>query len=73
MDVAMEKAYMKDSHKITNYPNHHRDDRGEFRRFKGPGGFRRDNRRREFRDLDEPEGERTEKVVTKPLLNFLDI
>jgi len=26
-----------------------------------------------YRDFDEPEGEKTQKVITKPMINFLDI
>ena len=48
----MEQAYYKDSNKITSYSGP-RDER-DYNKPRKPG-FKRE-RRREYRDLDEPEG-----------------
>ena len=69
----MDQAYTKDPHKITL--SSLRDDRDSFRgrRPYNPnfrrGGPRRDN----YRDFDEPEGEKQTKIVSKPMINYLDI
>ena len=70
----MEKLYLEDPHKITMASLR---DRDREERFKKPysSGFRRD-RKREYRDMDEPEHEKTNKPTTstgKSMINFLDI
>ena len=64
----MEISYRKDPNKLTNYPT----SREERENMKGRRTFKKE-RRREYKDLDEPEGGQTERNITKPLVNFLDI
>jgi hypothetical protein len=67
----MEQLYLKDPFKITFSSLKDRDQKN--RRFYGEGTYR--NRRREYKDLDEPEAEKTAKPQYggKPMVNFLDI
>lgn len=51
----MDSAYKRDNNKLTNYPSN----RDERENIKGRRpGFKKD-RRREYKDLDEPEGNQT--------------
>lgn len=70
----MDQAYIKDSNKITLMSL--RDDRDSFRgrrpynpNFRRGTGGRKEN----YRDFDEPEGEKQTKTVNKPMINYLDI
>jgi hypothetical protein len=67
----MEKLYLEDPQKITFPSIRDREDR-----FKRPftPGCRRD-RKKEYRDFDEPEHERPAKPTSsgKAMINFLDI
>lgn len=66
----MEKAYLKDPKKLTNYPTN-RDDR-DMNKNKRPG-FKRD-RKKDYKDLDEPDVPQYEKTSgAKRIINFLDI
>lgn len=65
----MELAYYADPNKLTSYSNS-REERDNNKGRKP--GFKRD-RRREYRDLDEPEGPVLERTGSKPMVNFLDI
>ena len=70
----MDQAYIKDPSKITSLSLRERDERDSFR-----GGRRQYNsgprrgRRENYRDYDEPEGDKTTKVSAKPMINYLDI
>jgi hypothetical protein len=67
----MEQLYNKDPFKITNY--YIRDENKARRNFSG--GFRREKRKENYRDFDEPEGEVAVKpaAATRGMVNFLDI
>lgn len=69
----MEQAYVKDPARITL--SSIRDEKDLLKNRKQPynSSFRRDRRRDTYKDLDEPEGDRVQKVTAKPLINFLDI
>jgi hypothetical protein len=68
----MEQLYLKDPFKITF---NSLGDRSQGRRGGYQGNFRRENRRREYKDFDEPEAEKQAKGSSgvKALVNFLDI
>ena len=67
----MEQLYLKDPSKITFSSLGDPKNRG--RNF-GTGNYRKD-KRREYKDFDEPENEKPAKNTygIKPLVNFLDI
>lgn len=66
----MEYAYLKDPKKLTNYSTN-REDRDN-NKSKRPG-FKRD-RKRDYKDLDEPDVPHYEKNTgAKKIVNFLDI
>lgn len=65
----MEQLYLKDPFRISSYTL--RDENRVRKNFSG--GFKRDRRKENYRDFDEPEGETTSKAVGKPMVNFLDI
>ncbi len=67
----MDQAYMKDPNKITSLSM--RDERDSFRGRRPYSNFRRGGRRENYKDLDEPEGEKQTKTINKPLINYLDI
>ena len=64
----MEQAYYADPNKLTSYSSRDERDNNKGRK----PGFKRD-RRRDYRDLDEPEGPVLERTSSKPVVNFLDI
>ena len=66
----MEQLYMKDPFKITF--SSLKDRNQQNRKFYGEGNYR--SRRREYKDLDQPEGEKSKpQVAGKYIVNFLDI
>lgn len=66
----MEQTYYKDSKKITN----HQTSREDRENNKGKRQNYKRDRRRDYRDLDEPEGgSKTERSGPKQIINFLDI
>jgi hypothetical protein len=65
----MEQSYYADPNKLTSFSSPREDRDGNKNR---RPGFKRD-RRREYRDLDEPEGPVVERTGVKPVVNFLDI
>jgi hypothetical protein len=69
----MDQAYMKDPNKITNLSI--KEDREHFRgrRPNFNPNYRKGGRRENYKDLDEPEGDKSVKTVKKPLINYLDI
>jgi hypothetical protein len=70
----MDQAYMRDPNKITL--SSLRDDRDSYRgRRPYNPNFRRGGppRRENYKDFDEPEGEKQTKTVAKPMINYLDI
>lgn len=65
----METAYLKDPKKLTNYSQNREDrDQNKMKR----SGFKRD-RKKDYKDLDQPEGPQTERTGPKRIVNFLDI
>ena len=68
----MDQAYIKDPSKITL--SSLRDDKESFRgRRPYNPNYRRGGRRENYKDYDEPEGEKNTKTINKPLINYLDI
>lgn len=65
----MEMAYTADPNRLTSYSSS-RDERDNKQNRKP--GFKRD-RRRDYKDLDEPEGPQVERTGPKQVINFLDI
>lgn len=67
----MEQLYLKDPFKITF--SSLRDRNQQPRKFFGDNNYR--NRRREYKDFDEPEGDKPAKAqqAGKHIVNFLDI
>jgi hypothetical protein len=67
----MERLYLKDPFKITFASLGDRDSRN--RKNYGYSSFHRE-KRREYKDLDEPEGPKASKQIAgKSMVNFLDI
>lgn len=68
----MEQLYLKDPFKITFSSLGDRDQRNRGRNY---GGNYRKDRKRDYRDYDEPENEKPAKSThaAKSMVNFLDI
>lgn len=71
----MERLYLKDPFKITFSTLNQRDQRQRRPYVGGGRDFYKRDRRRDYKDLDEPEGEKTVKAAVggRPMVNFLDI
>lgn len=71
----MEQLYLKDPYKITFASLGDRDQKNRGRNFAGGNNHYRRERRKEYKDFDEPESEKGGKTnfIVKPIVNFLDI